>query len=181
MKTLLQVRNITITALGIIFLLGCITEVHAQRHARRAKERIQQLKLIKLLDILELDEKNSEKFIAKYNAFEDKLEENKKQMEFAMKELEISIQRGDPKEKINDRIENLIKIDKKQHFLLQERFDIMKPLLDESQYAKFILFEYKFPMELQRMLIDRRKRMQQRWNPGGGPPEDMSDPPGKSE
>ncbi len=181
MKTLLQVRNITTIALGIIIFFGSITEVYSQRHARRAQERLQQLKLIKLLDILNLDEKNSEKFIAKYNAFENKLKENKKQMEFAMKELEISIQRGDTKEKLNDRIENLIKIDNNQHKLLQERFDTMKPLLTESQYAKFILFEYKFPMEIQRMLIDRRKRMQQRWSPGGGPPEDLSEPPGKTE
>ncbi len=161
MKRLLLVRSVAFLFILLIFVSG--TYLFAQGRSYKAKERIHQVKLIKLLDILDLDDKTSEKFISKYMGLEKDLEKQRKQMDSSLDELEMSINKGEKKDKISEKTKKVMEQSKKFCNLMDERLLAVKPLLNDEQFAKLVLFEYKFAKEFQRMLIERRNR-------GGGPP-----------
>jgi hypothetical protein len=143
----------------IISNFSCFT-TNAQP-AKKAKERIKQLKLVKLLDILNLDDKTSDKFISKYNALDKAVENIKDEIEIATDELELSIRKNESKDEINKKSEKLIKLDDKLGDAILEKFKELKTLLNDSQYAKLILFEHKFPKEFQRILYEQGMKGQQ--------------------
>lgn len=168
MKSLLVVYKFSPFLLLLFLFIACYTNVEAQRHSFRAKERMNQVKLIKLLDVLDLDEKTSEKFIPRFNAIEKKFEDNRVQIDSALEELEISIQKGEKKERVNERIKVIMDLNKQFSALMNEKFEAIKPLLSEEQYAKYVLFEFKFSKEIHKMLIERRNRID--GNPHEGRP-----------
>jgi len=124
---------------------------------KRAKERISTLKKVKLLEVLDLDESTSEKVLLKYNAWENKIEDQMKKIDEVEEELVKAIKKGNKED-----IKNISsKFEKERDKIVQiamERDKDMKSILTDEQYAKYLIFEKRFRRELGEQLMKRRGR-----------------------
>jgi len=124
---------------------------------KRAKERISTLKKVKLLEVLDLDESTSEKVLLKYNAWENKIEDQMKKIDEVEEELVKAIKKGKKED-----IKNISsKFEKERDKIVQiamERDKDMKSILTDEQYAKYLIFEKRFRRELGEQLMKRRGR-----------------------
>ena len=124
---------------------------------KRAKERISTLKKVKLLEVLDLDESTSEKVLLKYNAWENKIEDQMKKIDEVEEELVKAIKKGNKED-----IKNILsKFEKERDKIVQiamERDKDMKSILTDEQYAKYLIFEKRFRRELGEQLMKRRGR-----------------------
>lgn len=121
------------------------------------KERIATLKKVKLLEKLELDENVAEKFLVKYNSMEVKIEENKTKIGNAVSELNELIAKNATKDEIIKTTNELQKLQKDFSDLLFQSQQEMKSLLNEVQFAKFLIFEHNFREQVQKMIIRRMR------------------------
>ncbi len=157
MKTRLFFK-ITIFALMIVIMpfAGKSQGVGMEDHPK-AKERIQQLKKIRLIDILQLDEASAEKFFARYNQYQKPIDDARASLKEAVADLEKNVQSNSGKE--YSRKSDLV-IEKQNALAnaISERLKVMKSILTEEQYAKFVVFENNFAGQLQKMLMERKKR-----------------------
>lgn len=124
---------------------------------KRAKERISTLKKVKLLEVLDLDESTSEKVLLKYNAWENKIEDQMEKIDEVEEELVKAIKKGNKED-----IKNISsKFEKERDKIVQiamERDKDMKSILTDEQYAKYLIFEKRFRRELGEQLMKRRGR-----------------------
>ena len=124
---------------------------------KRAKERISTLKKVKLLEVLDLDESTSEKVLLKYNAWENKIEDQMKKIDEVEEDLVKAIKKGNKED-----IKNILsKFEKERDKIVQiamERDKDMKSILTDEQYAKYLIFEKRFRRELGEQLMKRRGR-----------------------
>jgi len=122
----------------------------------KAKERIEQLKKIRLIDILELDESGAEKFFARYNQYQKKVEESLSNLRQAVSDLENSVRTKTNKD--YSRKSDVV-IDKQAELAnaVSEKLRALKSILTEEQYAKFIVFESNFAAQLQKMILERKQ------------------------
>ena len=74
-----------------VFFAFSSTNTFAQRNIK-AKERIEQVKKVKLLEVLELDEKAADKFLAKYTAWENKIKDKREANETSFVQIRIAQQ-----------------------------------------------------------------------------------------
>lgn len=125
--------------------------------AEKARERIQQVKKIKLLDVLQLDEKASEKFLSKYNYWEKQIQDKRDDLDNHYDDLESSLKRNAGKEEINQKTSEILRLRNELNNLHQEKMKAMRSVLDEIQFGKYVLFENKFMKELQSILIKQYK------------------------
>ncbi len=126
----------------------------------KAKEKIQQLKKIKLLDILSLDESTSEKFLAKYSVIEKKIEEKRMAMNKMADELTESLKKGESKDVISQKTQALVKMQEEFAREAMESQMSMKSILNDVEFAKFVVFELKFREEFIKIMFDRLKNKQ---------------------
>ena len=158
MRSQKKMKKLFFNLIGIFLITllvsGLTFEAKAQP-AKKAKERIKQLKMVKLLDVLNLDDKTSEKFIAKYSSLDRDVESIRNEIEIATDELELAIKKGESKDELSKKTENLIQLDVKLANAIIEKFKTMKSILNETQYATLVVFEHKFPKEFQRILFER--------------------------
>ncbi|MCX7736970.1 MAG: hypothetical protein N2319_09680 [Candidatus Kapabacteria bacterium] len=136
----------------------------------KAMEQLKQFKKIKLLEILDLDEATAEKFLVKYNANEKKVEEKKKQMDEAVQDLENSLKNAASKDEISKKTEKVLQLTQEFQKVIDESLQSMKSILNEVQYAKYVIFEHRFRGEVQKAIIERMKKR------GRGNPDDEEPP-----
>lgn len=124
----------------------------------KAIEQLKQFKKIKLLEILDLDEATAEKFLVKYNANEKKVEEKKKLLDDAVQDLENSLKNVASKDEISKKTERVLQVTQEFQKAIDESLQSMKSILNEVQYAKYIIFEQRFRGEVQKAIIERMKK-----------------------
>jgi hypothetical protein len=115
------------------------------------------LKKSKLLDILDLNEEASNRFLSKFTTYEKKLHEQKKQIDETSADLEDGLRKGISKDDLNKKSQKLLEAQMKLQDMNIEKLKAMKDVLNETEYAKYLVFEDRFPKELQRMLFKRQK------------------------
>ena len=146
----------------IVYLLVIISFLaygaNAQPPNPHAKERVMQLKKIKLLEVLNLDEKTSEKFLAKYTSWEKKIIEKRDQIDLDMQDLEKAIRRDASKEEIVAKSNKAVADQKEMEALLFQAQEDLKSMLNETQFAKLIVFEHRFRGELQKAIMERMRK-----------------------
>lgn len=117
----------------------------------KAKKQIDQLKKLKLIEALNLDDATAEKFFVRYNAEQKKVEESRKALEDATNELEKAKSSGN-----SDKIKQLTQVMLDKHKHLQdannEFLRSIREVLNEKQYADFLVFESKFQKQLTEIL-----------------------------
>ncbi len=136
-----------------------------------ARERISEFKKIKLLEILDLDEQTSEKFLAKYNSAEKIISEKLEKVQDAMLDLEYALRKKSGKEEIAKNSQKVMDAQRDLLNTMVEQQKEIKGILNEEQFAKYLLFENRFKSELQRLLIERAKgeKGKKKFRPKGSP------------
>lgn len=142
-----------------LFFLAMSMSLYSQPH--KAKERISMLKKIKLIEVLDLDEKESDKLIVKYSAWENKIEEQMKNFDDAEDDLRKAI-KSDKLENIKKQSDNFIKARANILKIADDRDKDMKSILTEVQFAKYLIFEKKFRKELGEQIMKKRRNRESR-------------------
>lgn len=130
----------------LVVLVLSFFQFAAQAQPQRARERVQTLKKVKLVEILNLNEAEADKFLAKYSGYENRINEKRQAMQNAMSELNQSL-KGD-KSGLKAKSENILKLQEEMQNLQLEKIRGMRSSLNEEQFAKYLLFERSFAREL---------------------------------
>ncbi len=144
----------------VLFIFAFGSTAFAQP-PKKALERIRLIKKLKLIEILDLDEETSIKVIKIYDEWEDKIEKQQELVDEAAHDLEKSLKKDESVDIIKKKTEKYQELQKKLHDTIYEKFTAMKKVLDARQYAKFLVFEHYFKMELLKLMRKHRE---------GGPP-----------
>lgn len=158
------IRSIIILIVFVITFSGF--EVSAQP-AFKAKERIKQMKKIKLLDILELSEEEADKFIIKYNAWENKVDAQREEIDKISDELFDLLKKESATEEIQKQSARLLTAQEKFFGIQIEKLKSFKEILTPVNYAKLLVFEDRFIKELGKMMMDRKGDGTGPGGPGG--------------
>jgi hypothetical protein len=132
---------------------------------KRPKERIKQIKKMKLLEVLKLSDEEADKFLVKYTSWENKLEEQKDIVDKISEELFNSLKDNASIDEIKKLSQKLLIEQEKFSNMHFEKLKAMKEILDDKNYAKYLVFEDRFFKELSEMMMRRG----QGDGPGGGP------------
>lgn len=125
----------------------------------KMRERIEDLRKVKLLDVLDLQGDQVEKFFVIYNKHQAKFREVQDKVDNTAKELQGAIGRGAADAELAEKTLELRKQIKELERVIETRFDDVKPVLTTKQYAQYVVFEARFRDELQRMIMERMKKM----------------------
>lgn len=130
----------------------------------KARERIEAFKKMRMLEVLELSGDTADKFILRYNDFDNHLKERVTKYEKAVDELENSIinQMGD--KIITEKSQNVLAAQRNIHKLIEERSTYFQDFLTTEQIGRYLVFEKRFEDRLREMLVDNPKKAR----PGGG-------------
>ncbi len=154
----------------IIMLISAFTlsaqpigNMHGQgKRGRNVWEKMSQIKKMKLLKILKLDEASSDKFLAKYTAWENKIENQRQKIQDAFIDLNQAMKSENNVNDIVKKTEIATSLQDGMMKLMIEMRNDMKNVLNDVQYAKFITFEHNFKMEMGTMLMKRSKKNNRR-------------------
>lgn len=159
--------------LSISLLIGNSFILIAQP-ARKAMERIEQMKMMKLLEHLDLDEANAEKFLVKYNSLEKNIKSKMDALDQATETLKNRIKEKAPKDELAKMTDKVIELQLDLGNAFNDKLKAMKGVLPEDKYAIYVVFESTFTKELRENIfnmIKKRDRMQERMKEKGfGPP-----------
>jgi hypothetical protein len=173
-----RIAKIVPVALGICVVVCCSNRVSlwAQKaqntqpaaggdalqksEAAKAKQRVTQLKKLKLIEVLDMNEQTAEKFFVRYNADQKKVDDALKALNTSMRELD-NLLAQDPKkvsvEQLKALNDQILEKQGQMQAVVAERLRSLRSVLDERQYAKFLLFEAKFQDQLRKTLLDVKR------------------------
>jgi len=142
--------------------------------AAKAKQRVAQLKKLKLIETLDMNEQTAEKFFVRYNAEQKKVDDAIKALNDAMRELEKLLSQ-DPKKVMPEQFKPLSDVVLEKQAQMQtavsERLRSIRSVLDERQYAKFLLFEQKFQEQVRKTLLDVKREEKKAEQPAAVSPK----------
>lgn len=152
----LHYRNSVGILIWAAFILAIAASLAQAQQPHKAKERVESLKRTRLADILYLNREEADKFFAKYEQLQMKADAARKDLREAVAELERATQKkaGD----LSKRSEAVFEKQTAYNNAIIDKIRSLKPLLTDEQYAKLVIFEHNFPLQLQKMLIKRAKR-----------------------
>ena len=156
---LLTLLLTVVAALALPSIADAQPRDRPERRQERLHERIQDLRKVKLLDLLDLEGDQVEKFFAIYNKYEDKIADAKKQIDDAARELQGAIGNDASEAELGKLTSELRDRIRAMEQLIEQRFDDSRKVLTPRQYAQYVVFEARFRDELQRMILDRMRRM----------------------
>jgi uncharacterized protein YhaN len=162
MKNVISKAITLCLASAFIFVSGISAATAQQKSCERppkpkAKERMMQAKKIKMLDELKLDEKTADKLLVKYSALEKAIMAKKDAADMAKKELEKALEANAPKAEIVKKTSQYLDAISSMHKSLDDRNNEIKAILDEVQFAKYLIFEDNFMQDLQRIIFKMMK------------------------
>lgn len=155
--------------IGILLLLAVPSLETEAQQPKKPKERIKQIKKMKLLEVLKLSEEESDKFLVKYTSWENKLEEQKEIIDKISDELFEALKANSSIEEIKKLSQKLLVEQEKFSNMNIEKLKAMKEILDDKNYAKYLVFEDRFFKELSEMMMRRGQGEGPGGGPGGGP------------
>ncbi len=151
------------------FLLVVISlidaNILASQPAVNAYQRIYKVKKEKMAKFLELDEKKAEEFFQMYGSMYKQIEIKNDELGLAIKKLSFSLDNvnsnnvnSDKKEtgEISQRIKDVQNYQKEIADLAFAVSENAEKILDQKQYARFLIFERRFKQELRKFF--QRKR-----------------------
>lgn len=157
-------------AVSIIALFGIISSQFAFAQPPRGKERIERAKKTFILDYLDLNEEESDRFIAKYSFWENQVIEKKDLYDEALEDLKNAVEKQN--KEIAPLSQKVIDAQFELHKAITDKNKAMKSILNENNFAKFLIFEDEFRRKLQKMLMNRDKMFRDNKRPFGPPPHD---------
>ncbi|MCS6965258.1 MAG: hypothetical protein NZ473_00610 [Candidatus Kapabacteria bacterium] len=119
----------------------------------RAKQRLEQWKTLRLLDEVGLDESSGNQFLLRYTAYNRRIDSTLRQLDNAAQRLSLALQSSGSPEERQRSLQELLRHQHELLRLLQQRTEALRPLLSEEQFARYVLFEYRFPREIERAFL----------------------------
>lgn len=150
----------------VIFTTGELSSQPPDQPPMRgaAFQRLATMKKVKLMEVLNLDEAKSDKFLAKYTAYENKMINLHNNMDQVTRELEELMRNEKVKSnELKTKIDEILKLNQEHSKLLSERLKDFQSILTDEEFAKVILFERNFNSEVRRKIMEK------------GPPKDPND------
>ncbi len=133
-----------------------LTAPYARQMRQHAKERLQQWKMIRLLQELGLDESRGHQFLIRYTSYNRRIDSLLQRTDSIAQQLAYSLQQSP--EEVYRWSQEFLRQQQELYRVFQQRTESLRPLLTEEQFARYILFEYRFPREVERLLL--------RWHKG---------------
>ncbi len=165
-------KQIIIKPIAFILFLFIFqaTDAFAQPDAIRAKERFITMKKVRLLEILNLTEEKSNRFLSAYNISENKIFDLSRNLDQATDDLrELLAGQNVKASELKQRTDNILKLQEELNAAHSEKIKSVKSILNEEEFAKYILFERHFQAEVRKHLMGRPER---RRGDRMGPPTD---------
>lgn len=133
-------------------------------HPQKAEmqKKIEDLRKVKLLDVLDLQNQQVEKFFVVYNKYQKQLSDLRSQIEQQSIALQGAIGNDASEKDLSEKTASLRASIKEAEEAIENRFNEVQPILSTRQYAQYVVFEARFRDELQRMILDRMRRMRDR-------------------
>lgn len=129
---------------------------------RHARERLQQWKTLRLLQELGLDETRGTHVLLRYMAYNRRIDTLLQQLDNTAQQLALSLQQPTSLEELQRWSQELLRQQQELFRLLQQRAEALRPLLTEEQFARYVLFEYRFPQQLEQALFQHWHKRQRR-------------------
>ena len=126
------------------------------------RQRIEDLRKVKLLDVLNLQGEQVENFFAIYNRNQEKFHELRQEIDSKSKALQGAIEEEASDSELMSKTKQLREAIRQLEKSIESRFDDIRSVLSTKQYAQYVVFESRFRDELQRMILDRMRRMRHR-------------------
>ena len=120
----------------------------------KGRERLEQLKKIKLLEILDLKEEQADKFLVKYSAGEKTIADLREKMMKNSDDLREALAQKSSSD-IKSKTEEHLKIMESMQNAILENNKAIRATLDDTQFAKYLLFEDQFMHKLQKAIMNR--------------------------
>ncbi len=146
---------------AILISVSCVGSAQAQ-HREKVKERVDILRKTRLADVLFLNEQDAPKFFAKYDLLQKKVREAREGLRSAISELENSVQKKSGN--LSQKSEVVFEKQTAYNNAMIEKIRGLKPILTEEQYAKLVVFEHNFPLQLQKILMKHAKKQEEAAN-----------------
>ena len=154
----MQISNFkTIASVLTLFFALIAMPVNAQQ-AKKAFERMNTIKKVKLLELLDLDEQKSDKFLLLFNKYEKEFHALKEKMDLVMAEMKLLVKSDGNNAKINEKITEMFNLREKFMVMQKEKDDKVRKILDDKQFARYLIFEHEFVHELRRQMFEIHKR-----------------------
>lgn len=165
-------RQFFLCLIPLILLLFNI-EVYGQPfQGERAFQRFSTMKKLKMMEVLALDEAKSDKFLAKYSSYENKIFTIHNQIDKSTRELmELMKQERVKSSDLKNKNVEIINLHSELSKTMGERYKEFQNLLSDEEFAKLILFERNFNNEVRKKIMER--------GPKRGGPNEPQDRPGR--
>jgi len=124
----------------------------------KMRQRVEDLRKMKLLDLLDLKDDQVEKFFAVYSKHQKRIMELRDEVQTSAKNLQSMLKKGATDAELATATAEVRKNIKQLEQSVEDRFDAIKPVLSQKQYAIYVVFESRFQEELQKLIVDRIKR-----------------------
>lgn len=123
-------------------------------------KRLEQFERMKLLEVLNMEEEIAVKFFTRRKEYKENLRLVHKKIEDVSKKLEDLIDDSkNQKDEIQKQIDLYYSYEQQILKLRQDFKDSVRELLTDEQIAKYVIFEIRFPREIQKLLFENRKGM----------------------
>jgi predicted nucleic acid-binding Zn-ribbon protein len=145
----LNFRIMTIILFALSYLIA------TAQPPMHANKRMETLKKMKLLEVLDLNESESNQFLAKYDSWADKISDERKKLQNIREELADAVKGKDDNIKaISTKFENQLN---QIHTIMKQRLEDFRKMLSDDNYAKLLIFEMEFPRKLQDEIMNRSR------------------------
>ncbi|HRP01642.1 MAG TPA: hypothetical protein PLE30_03235 [Candidatus Kapabacteria bacterium] len=139
----------------MIFLIFSFSLAFAQPNNKRA-EKVQKLKKEKLVEFMNLSESESTKFLAKYNEVEKNISNKHSALKTLNDDLEHALKENKSNKELSDLSNKLLNAHHEYQAAISNRFEEFKNILNEKQFAQYLVFEKKFLKKIRDVLKKRR-------------------------
>ncbi len=147
-------------------LLGCTLALWAQlppgyeerweasrRGWEAAKRHLERWKTIRLLEELRLDEDASARFLTRYSEYNRQIDSVLQRLDELSRRLNQLLEERPSPNQLQHSIQEMLAQQNALLQLVRQRTEAVRPLLTEEQFARYLLFEYRFPKEVELLLL----------------------------
>ncbi|MBX3042120.1 MAG: hypothetical protein KIT33_11350 [Candidatus Kapabacteria bacterium] len=158
----------------LVLILSFFTSAGSFAQGRQGfkKERIDVAKKMRLLEILDLNENESDKFLAKFTILEKNVKDKSDEFKKANDDLVEYIEKNPKGKDLTEKSNAVLKAQRNLHAAVEAKISDMKQVLSEDNFAKYVAFEIQFARKMRKMILDREM-------PGAdfNPEDDIPSPP----
>lgn len=146
----------TLSALFVVVLI--VSFAQAQPPGGPPLERIERFKKMRMVELLELNEEQSVRFIARYNEHESKRRDLMRQRDEILDKIERLLRNKAEAKEFENAFTDVIELNRRMGEERLTFFNGLSDLLTIEQRAKLLLFERRFENELREAMREARQR-----------------------